>query len=158
MINQDSDLQPANVRAEQFFIAAAPGECVHCARLIPLIALGVPAGHERRDEEGWAITAQASLLFEVAWLAPEVRALLRDMFPHFRPGAAPDSPWLNHCDHCGHGQDDYWLQGEPGALFLPLMPEAAERIDLIRLYAPLAAAVRGFAEGVPHLDAMRHIG
>ncbi len=154
----DCDDRLPTVRASQFFIAFSVAPCTGCTQLIPLIALGAPAGHERLDDGAWQASSEPTLLFDIDYLAPESSAQVQATFPRFRPAPAPDGRWLNHCEYCGASQADYWLHCEPGAVFLPLTAAAADGIDLIGVGTALEAAARGLSEGIPHFDAMRRVG
>lgn len=125
--------------------------------MIPLIALGALAGHERLDDSGWLVASDVGLFHDIDYLAPQAGVLVRDIFPQFRQAVAPDLRWLNHCEYCGRAQDDYWLHCEPNAPFLPLTAEAADRIDLIALRAPFEAVAGGLSDGIAFFDAMRRV-
>jgi ribosomal protein S14 len=156
---QDDDRM--NVRSASFFLAFAVGRCQHCGRQTALLAIGVPAGSERRDEDEWGEVGGPTLLFDIEALADDIGELLRNCAPHYHAATgapAGEGRWQNHCESCGEPQDDYWLHCEPDAPFLPLTPEAASRIDLVAIDAALLACACGFSEGVPLLDAMRRGG
>ena len=150
-----------NVRGHPFFLAFTVGCCTGCGRQTALVAIGLPAGHERFDDGQWQRIDAPALLFELEALMPDIAVLLRECCPQFHAGidvAGERYGWRNHCQSCGQLQSDYWLHCEPGGAFLPLDAEAASRIDLIVVDAAFAAAACGLSDGVPFLDAMRRSG
>jgi len=153
--------QAVNVRCGSFFLAFASGSCTSCGGQTDLVAIGLPAGHERCEEGVWWSADEPVLLFDIEVLAPGIGAVLFDGCPQFRAvRSAGDnrSVWCNHCQSCGAPQADYWLHCEPGGAFLPLSPEMASSIDLIAVDLAFAARACGFSEGVPLPYAMRRSG
>jgi hypothetical protein len=150
-----------NVRSTAYLVAHAVGPCERCRRPTSLFSIGLSPGHERHLDSEWVTVNAAVLLFQVEHLATEVISVLVELSPHYRlthSGPTDSEYWLNHCQHCGASQEDYWLHCEPEGAFLPTSALAAEQIQFVQVQGPFAAAASGFSDGLPHMASMRMSG
>ena len=150
-----------NVRSAAYVLAQAVGTCWCCKQPTALYSLGLPPGHERQLDDEWVPVNAGALLFYVEYLPPEIVRVLQELALDYRSdhSRTTDSEyWLNHCQHCGVAQEDYWLHCEPDAAFLPTTDQAAEQIQLFDVREPFAARARGFSDELPFFASMHIIG
>lgn len=159
-MNRAGSIAQPNVRSESYFIACSVVACERCSLATGVVCVGVTAGHQRLIDDEWITIGSAALLFQVEYLEAAVVPVLQELSPQFRIAAAGTGwgeYWLNHCQHCGAPQDDYWLHCEPGAAFLPADSIDTRRMDLVAVHEPFFATAVGFSElvgAIPPPEAM----
>ena len=138
-----------NVHSESYFVAYSVVACERCSLATGVVCVGVTAGHQRLIDDEWIAIDSPALLFQVEYLDSAVVLVLQQLSPKFCIAAAGTGwgeYWLNHCQHCGAPQDDYWLHCEPGAAFLPVDSTDTGRMDLVAVHEPFFATAVGFSE------------
>ena len=153
-----------NVRSGSYFVALTAAECVCCRAATRLVALVLPPAHETLAVDGledtWEAAHCGASLFHVGYLPEWVQRRLREIAPAYRlthSTAAQGSYWANHCERCGALLHDHDLHCEPDAAFLPMVPESAVAIHLIRMDEPFEAAAAGYAYEPPFFPSLREI-
>jgi hypothetical protein len=143
-----------NVRSAAYLVAHSVGACERCQRPTSLFSVGLLPGHERHLDNEWVTVNSPVLLFQVEHLATDVISVLSELSQHYRlthSGPTDSECWLNHCQHCGAPQEDYWLHCEPEGAFMPTSVQAAEQVQFVQVQGPFAAAAMGFSDGLPHM-------
>ena len=155
------------MRADSYLIALTAGICEACGSPTRLIGLMLPQGHEilAEDEIGdpdgesrtnyWERSTRATQLFYVLELPAAVLRHLRQIAPAYRlaGGGETEFPYCaNHCEHCDSRFDDQDLFCEFEGVFVPISPAAASKIDLLRIFEPIALAAAGGVFDPPYFS------
>lgn len=131
---------PFHVRSSFYYVAETTVACFHkrCGKTTRVYAALLPTDCEvwqayNDDGTGWWIPLECSTFMSNAIdFAPAVVGVLRELAPTYRPDfskSTKDTYWMNHCEHCGAKQGDWYLHDEPGG-FLAMDLESAARIML----------------------------
>ena len=164
----DSNSGGVNIRAGRYFIAKAVGTCGYCRASTRLIALALPSEHETlwMDSEAeceaaaqdiWERASGNAFVFFVGYLPDAVQRRLGKISKLYRvahSAKAAGSYWANHCEQCGSLLDDQDLFCEPGGAFLPVSPESAAEVTLVRVEEGIEAAAAGYAYHPQFFDSM----
>jgi hypothetical protein len=160
-----------NNRSASYLIACGLQQCACCQRLTPVVGLFVPAGHETLEidadaasevlaPEVWEAAAAGAVLFDVEYLPSAIQNRLRQLSPHYRAAVSDTtgaSNWMNHCSYCGAQQGDFDLYCEPEGAFVPISPDAAAKIRLVKVREPFEAQASGYGCEPEFLEyAQRH--
>lgn len=159
-----------NMRADNYRVSLTAGTCGSCGSPTRLIGLMLPPGHEiladdyMADPNGesrtssWELSSCATQLFYVLELPPAALRHLRQIAPAYRLAGGGETDfryWANHCEHCESRFDDQDLFCEFEGVFVPTDPAAASKIDLLRIFEPIAVAAAGSTCDPPLLSHMR---
>jgi hypothetical protein len=159
--------QETDVRSAVYYLAHAVVRCGRCLEATSVFALALPPNHEKRIGDAncaadtWECAGYGAFLSYVEYLPPDVRRLLGQLAPTYRPSGShtgDNAYWLNHCAHCRAPQDDYFLHCEPDAAFLPTTASGAAQIQLLEVRESFAACAVGYSHELPYFDFMRMIG
>ncbi|NSL90068.1 hypothetical protein ECE50_024750 [Chitinophaga sp. Mgbs1] len=129
-----ADKDNAIILPDEIMIAHTTTLCRHCNHASPVIAIGsdyffVKEMNER-DEPVWLEQDFFTLFEQTATLSDNLRLLLQENYPHYKPGHSGTTYWNNHCTHCNNPLDDRLLFEEAGSAFHPESQEAAAAISL----------------------------
>jgi len=159
-----------NMRADNYQVALTAGTCGSCGSPTRLIGLMLPPGHEiladdeMEDPNGasrpssWERSSCATQLFYLLELPAPALRHFSQIAPAYRlaGGGETDFPyWANHCEQCNSRFDDQDLFCEFEGVFVPTVPAAASKIDLLRIFEPIAVAAAASAYDPPFLSYMR---
>jgi hypothetical protein len=147
------DLPSPRFRSEAYWLAQVAVLCPCCGAATRVVGVALPANHETQGDAedqgcGWQCVAANALLFFITQISRETECHLRQLAPGFRradSGAAAESHWVNHCEHCGALLDDQDLHCEPGDTFVPLTAEQGSKIRLIEIHEPFEASAAGYS-------------
>ena len=151
------DDNEVDIRAASFLIARTVGACGHCGRPTVLVALCLPPGHERLDDdEVWSRTDRHVFLFHVDNLSDAALRRVQNIAScyDFEQGETHGAAWANHCEHCGTTLDDLDLYCEPDGAFLPISAAGARVIRLVPVNEPIEARAAGLADEPEFFDHM----
>lgn len=142
---------PAIILPSEITTVHAVAACPKCQRDNRVVALAGNYFFEKdvndRDEAVWLAQDFFTLFQQVSALSDNLRVFLEEYYPHFKQSwsdTAEGHFWYNHCEHCQHIQDDWFLFEEAGSIFHPVEKEAAGKLRLRHFtlkYAPIIDAV-----------------
>jgi hypothetical protein len=151
---QQMDLPLPRFRSRGYWLAQLAMVCPFCDAATRVAGVALPANHETLEDAeedqgcGWQTVAANALLFFITQIPRETQGHLRQLAPGFRrtdSGAAGESHWANHCEHCGALLDDQELHCEPGDSFVPITAAQGSQIRLIEFHEPLEASAAGYS-------------
>lgn len=138
--------QTPNIRANKFYIVKSKELCWKCSRLSEVFAFFLPAGHEKLEDwedesyqnqpssnliagKEWVKAEYAIFVTYVNFLSEYPLKLIKEISPNYYydfSKTTSDNYYMNHCEHCGSKQGDFFMYSEPGGAFCPSSEADAE--------------------------------
>lgn len=126
----DQDDEVAALICAAVYLLRAEGECYSCKKATPMFALmALPPMHEE-GAEGFGDEDECMFreITEMpANLLQSIRANAGPWFRNDHSRTASTSYWMNHCQHCGAKQGDFFVHGPEG----PFWPYDETQMDAI---------------------------
>lgn len=138
------------VRSPFYYVVESTSDCWNCSNRTRVFAFMLPEEHEEfeyvydEDEEfelehnlgEWRCHEYRGNVASVHSMSPAVSKQMRRFTSNFKLAyskAAGSRYFMNHCEQCGTKLGDHFMHGEPGGAFVPMSPEQASRMSLVRI-------------------------
>lgn len=138
------------VRSPYYYVVESTSGCWGCSNPTRVFAFMLPEAHEEfeyvYDEEvefelttnlgEWRCNEYRGTVGSVHSMSPAVSKQIRRFTANFKLAyskAAGQRYFMNHCEHCGAKLGDYFMHAEPGGAFVPMSPEQASKMILVRI-------------------------
>jgi len=137
------------VRSPYYYVIESATSCWKCFNSTRLFSFVLPEEHEQfelveDEDEGftlsanrgeWSCRGYRGTASSVTSLSPQVAKQLSRFTENFKSAysKAGGRYMMNHCEHCGSKQGDFFMHSEPGGAFFPTSPEQASRMILTKI-------------------------
>lgn len=132
-----------NLRAPSYFVVEAAAMCWKCHESTSVVSFMLPPGYEvfrfgefdgERTLPGfWSTMPDPTIVHYVEHIPPAVADRAMQVKRNYQRNFSKTTSsayWMNHCDHCGAKQGDFFLHCEVDGAFQPWEEEDAARMVL----------------------------
>ncbi|MHC1481473.1 DUF5710 domain-containing protein [Frateuria aurantia] len=137
------------VRSPYYYVIESSTSCWKCLNLTRVFSFFLPEEHEQfefvEDEDEsftlsvdlgkWVCHGYRGTVSNISDLSRKVANELSRYTKKFKSAYSKGGGryMMNHCEHCGSKQGDFYMHCEPGGAFFPVSPEDASRMILNKI-------------------------
>ena len=120
--DEEREEEPFDIESGEAFVASAGSACRQCERPIEVICLYCRSGRLNGEP-------LESFRVQCLWAMDDALSRQLQRWPTYHWNAR-EGRFLNHCHHCGAGQDEELLHEEPGQPFHELARDVSQDVTL----------------------------
>ena len=138
-------LQPPNIRAPFWYVAASTRVCWRCGEISRVFAIMLPPGYEALyvaddpADDCWMGSENSTLLSYVGDVPESVAAQFRQRAPRYCVDYSQTTHsfyWMNHCEYCKAKLGDFETLQEAGTF--------ESHVELVQIDEPFTASCGGY--------------
>ena len=138
-------LQPPNIRAPFWYLAASTRVCWRCGEISRVFAIMLPPGYEALyvaddpADDCWMGSENSTLLSYVGDVPESVAAQFRQRAPRYCVDYSQTTHsfyWMNHCEYCKAKLGDFETLQEAGTF--------ESHVELVQIDEPFTASCGGY--------------